>query len=145
MIELQGTFYRLKETENDEARPFVPDFPYVTVKLSDSREILAPADEHFPYVLTTIKIEPTGLLRVTEEFIFISNNESFPNGFFRILPKYNYSRNGDRRRTDITLESVTVNGEEKPYHMTEIGNYLHIEPDEPLNRRPEFIHIVSNT
>lgn len=132
-VELQGTFYRLKETENDEARPFVPDFPYVTVKLSDSREILAPADEHFPYVLTTIKIEPTGLLRVTEEFIFISNNESFPNGFFRILPKYNYSRNGDRRRTDITLESVTVNGEEKPYHMTEIGNYLHIEPDEPLN------------
>ena len=56
------------------------------------------------------------MLRVTEEFIFISNNESFPNGFFRILPKYNYSRNGDRRRTDITLESVTVNGEEKPYH-----------------------------
>ena len=49
------------------------------------------------------------MLRVTEEFIFISNNESFPNGFFRILPKYNYSRNGDRRRTDITLESVTVN------------------------------------
>ncbi len=131
-IELQGTFYRLKEQENN-AKPYVPDFPYVTIKLSDQREILAPAEEHFPYVLTTIKIEPTGLLKVTEEFVFVSNNESFPLGFFRILPKYNYSRNGDRRRTDITLQSVTINGEETPYKMTEIGNYLHIEPQKPLD------------
>ncbi len=131
-VELQGTFYRLKD-QTKEAKPFVPDFPYVTVKLSDEREILAPADEHFPYVLTTIRIEPTGLLQVTEEFTFISNNESFPYGFFRILPKYNYSRNGDKRRTDITLKSVTINGEETPYKITEIGNYLHIEPKEPLN------------
>lgn len=131
-VELQGTFYRLKN-QTKEAKPFVPDFPYVTVKLSDEREILAPADEHFPYVLTTIRIEPTGLLQVTEEFTFISNNESFPYGFFRILPKYNYSRNGDKRRTDITLKSVTINGEETPYKITEIGNYLHIEPKEPLN------------
>ena len=131
-VELQGTFYRLKD-QTIEAKPFVPDFPYVTVKLSDEREILAPADEHFPYVLTTLRIEPTGLLQVTEEFTFISNNESFPYGFFRILPKYNYSRNGDKRRTDITLKSVTINGEETPYKITEIGNYLHIEPQEPLN------------
>ena len=131
-VELQGTFYRLKE-QVQEDKPFVPDFPYVKVKLSDEREILAPADEHFPYVLTTIRIEPTGLLQVTEDFTFISNNESFPYGFFRILPKYNYSRNGEKRRTDITLESVTINGEETPYKITEIGNYLHIEPQEPLN------------
>ena len=131
-VELQGTFYRLKE-QVDEDKPFVPDFPYVKVKLSDEREILAPADEHFPYVLTTIRIEPTGLLQVTEDFTFISNNESFPYGFYRILPKYNYSRNGDKRRTDITLSSVTINGEETPYKITEIGNYLHIEPKEPLN------------
>ncbi len=131
-VELQGTFYRLKEQER-ETKPFVPDFPYVKVKLSDEREILAPADEHFPYVLTTIRIEPTGLLQVTEDFTFISNNESFPYGFFRILPKYNYSKNGEKRRTDITLKSVTINGEETPYKITEIGNYLYIEPKEPLN------------
>ncbi len=131
-VELKGTFYRLKENQQTNADRFVPDFPYVTVKLSKDREILAPADEHFPYVLTTIRIEPTGLLHVVEEFIFISNNESFPQGFFRILPKYNFSRNGDRRRTNISLQSVTVNGEEKPYKMTEIGNYLYIEPVKPL-------------
>ena len=131
-VELKGTFYRLKENQPASAGRFVPDFPYVTVKLSKDREILAPADEHFPYVLTTIRIEPTGLLHVVEEFIFISNNESFPQGFFRILPKYNFSRNGERRRTNISLQSVTVNGEEKPYKMTEIGNYLYIEPVKPL-------------
>ncbi len=131
-VELEGTFYREKHQSSNIELPAL-NFPYVTVKLSDEREILAPADEHFPYILTTIKIEPTGLLKVTEDFTFISNNESFPQGFFRILPKYNYSRNGQRRRTDISLISVTVNGEEKPYKMTEIGNYIYIEPKKPLD------------
>ena len=130
--QIDGKFYKLvSDTPNTE--PLVPDFPYVKVKLTDKKEILAPANEHFPYILTTIEIEPTGLLRVTEEFIFISNNESFPEGFFRILPKYNYSSNGNKRRNDITLTSVTINKKEYPYKITEIGNYLHIEPQTPLN------------
>lgn len=131
-VEIDGTFYRLKN-ENQEVAPFVPDFPYVTVKLSDNREILAPAEEHIAYMLTSISIEPTGLLRVTEEFVFVSNNEGFPEGFFRILPKYAYSLNGMKRRLDLSLESVTVNGTNYPYKITEIGNFLHIEPQKPLN------------
>ena len=72
-------------------------------------------------------------MHVTEDFTFISNNESFPYGFFRILPKYNYSRNGEKRRTDIELASVTINGKDSPYKITEVGNYLYIEPETPLN------------
>lgn len=131
-IELDGTFYRIKEQPNT-AEPFVPDFPYVTVKLSDNKEILAPAEEHIAYMLTTINIEATGLLKVREEFTFVSNNEGFPLGFFRILPKYAYSLNGEKRRLDLELDSVTINGEEYPYKITEIGNYLHIEPEKPLD------------
>lgn len=130
-VEIDGTFYRLKETA--ENQPFVPDFPFVTIKLSDNREILAPAEEHIAYMLTTINIEPTGLLRLSEEFVFVSNNEDFPAGFFRILPKYAYSLNNERRKMDLTLESVTVNGEKIPYKITEIGNHLHIEPKQPLD------------
>lgn len=129
-LELEGTFYRLKQ---EEAQKFVPDFPYVTIKLSDEKEIMAPAEEHLPYILTSIKIEPTGLLKVTEEFIFVSNNESFPEGFFRILPKYTYSRTGKKRKLDFTLVNVTVNDEEIPYQTTEIGNNFYIEPKKPLN------------
>ncbi len=137
-LELDGTFYRLKE---DTAQPqaFVPDFPYVTVKLSDNKEILAPAEEHIAYLLTTFNVEATGLLRITEEFIFVSNNESFPAGFFRILPKYAYSQSGERRRLDLALDSVTVNGDAYPYKITEIGNYLYIEPENPLDL-PSGIH-----
>ncbi|MCM1323758.1 MAG: DUF2207 domain-containing protein [Acetobacter sp.] len=131
-VEIDGTFYRLKEAQ-EEYRPFVPDFPYVTVRLSDKREILAPAEEHIAYMLTSLNIEPTGLLRVTEEFVFVSNNEGFPTGFYRILPKYAYSLNNTKRRIDLSLESVTVNDQEVPYKITEIGNYLHIEPKEPLD------------
>lgn len=131
-VEIDGTFYRLKEEEK-EYQPFVPDFPFVTIKLSDSREILAPAEEHIAYMLTSINIEPTGLLRLSEEFVFVSNNEGFPAGFFRILPKYAYSLNNKRRKLDLTLDSVTVNGETYPYKITEIGDYLHIEPETPLD------------
>lgn len=130
-VEIDGTFYRLKE-DSPEYQPFVPDFPYVTIKLSDNREILAPAEEHIAYMLTSLNIEPTGLLRVSEEFVFVSNNEGFPAGFFRILPKYAYSLNNSRRKLDLTLDSVTINGEKYPYKITEIGNYLYIEPEKPL-------------
>lgn len=131
-LELDGTFYRIKEQQPQEIPQFVPDFPYITIKLSDKKEILAPAEEHIAYMLTSIKIEPTGLMRVTEEFTFVSNNEGFPEGFFRILPKYTYSRNNAKRRIDLSLEKVTINNQEYPYKVTEIGNYLYIEPKKPI-------------
>lgn len=130
-IKLDGTFYREKQASTPEK--FVPDFPYVTIQLSKDKEILAPAEEHIAYLLTTIKIEPIGLINVTERFVFVSNNEGFPEGFFRILPKYTYSRQGSRRRLDFTLNSVTINGQPHKYKTTEIGNNLYIEPQTPLN------------
>ncbi len=130
-VKLEGTFYREKEVKPD--APFVPDFPYVTIKLSEDREIMAPAEEHIAYFLTTIKIEKLGLINVTESITFVSNNEGFPQGFFRILPKYTYSRFGKRRRIDLSLQSVTINKEPYPYKVTEIGNYLHIEPKNPIS------------
>lgn len=129
---LTGEFYRMVSVD-DETKPFVPNFPYVTIKLSDEREIMAPAEEHIAYLLTTIKLETTGIMNVTEEFVLVSNNEGFPQGFFRIFPKYTFSRTGSKRRLDLTLKSVTINGEEYPYKITEIGNYLHIEPQKPLD------------
>ena len=130
--ELDGNFYEYvhKKQQN---KAFVPDFPYVNIKLSDKREIMVPAEEHIAYLLTTINIETNGLMRVNEEFVFVSNNEGFPQGFFRILPKYTYSRSGSKRRLALSLQSVLINGEEYPYKITEIGNYLYIEPKESLN------------
>lgn len=130
--ELSGQFYRMVPVV-DETKPFVPDFPYVTIQLSDEREIMAPAEEHIAYLLTTIKLETTGIMNVTEEFVLVSNNEGFPQGFFRILPKYTVSRTGAKRRLDLILKSVTVNDEEYPYKVTEVGNHLYIEPKKSLD------------
>ena len=130
--ELTGTFFR-PVTQPEDTTQFIPDFPYINIKLSDNREIMAPAEEHIAYLLSTLQIEPNGLLKVTEEFVFVSNNISFPQGFFRILPKYTYSRSNSKRRIDLTLNSVTVNDEKIPYKVTEIGDYLYIEPQKPLS------------
>lgn len=131
-LELQGRFYRPVEY-NEEPQKFIPDFPYVMVKLSDEREIMAPAEEHIAYMLSTINIAPTGLVDLTEEFVIVSNNETFPQGFFRILPKYSCIAKDECRRIDLTLKSVTINGEEHPYKITENGNKLYIEPKKPIN------------
>ena len=137
-LELQGRFYRpVEHTQNNEQ--FVPDFPYVMVKLSNDKEIMAPAEEHIAYMLSTLSITPTGLVNVSEEFIFVSNNETFPQGFFRILPKYSCITKDECRRIDLTLKSVTINGEEYPYKITEIGKNLYIEPKKPINI-PSGIH-----
>ena len=129
---IDGEFYEFIPSPTG-SEQFIPDFPYVTIKLSDKKEIMAPAEEHIAYLLTTINIEANGLLNISEKIILVSNNEYFPAGFFRILPKYSYSRNNKKRRYDITLKSVTINDEEYPYKITEIGNYLYIEPKKPLN------------
>ena len=129
---IEGEFYEFVPAMASQ-EPLVPDFPYVTIKLSDQKEIIAPAEEHIAYFLTTLNIEATGLLNILEEIIFVSNNDNFPNGFFRILPKYSYSRNNQKRRYDITLKSVSINNQEYPYKITEIGNYLYIEPEKPIN------------
>ncbi len=131
-LELQGRFYRPVE-HNEEPQKFIPDFPYVMVKLSDEKEIMAPAEEHIAYMLSTINIAPTGLVDLTEEFVIVSNNETFPQGFFRILPKYSCIAKDECRRIDLTLKSVTINGEEHPYKITENGNKLYIEPKKPIN------------
>ncbi|MBQ8751027.1 MAG: DUF2207 domain-containing protein [Alphaproteobacteria bacterium] len=135
-VKLDGTFYREKRQEPTK---FVPDFPYVTIKLSEDREILAPAEEHIAYFLTTIDITQLGLVNVTEKIVYVANNIHFPEGFIRILPKYTSSRYGKRRRLDFELKSVTINGQEHPYTVTEIGNYLHIEPKTPI-AHPNGIH-----
>ncbi len=137
-LKLEGRFYRPVEPKEPQEK-FVPDFPYVTIKLSDQREIMAPAEEHIAYMLSTLNISPTGLIELSEDFTIVSNNEMFPQGFFRILPKYNYSSEGEKRRIDLTLKSVTINGEEYPYKITEIGNNLYIEPKKPINI-PAGIH-----
>ncbi len=136
-LELKGVFFRERKPQQQEK--FVPDFPYVTIKLSEDREIMAPAEEHIAYLLTTIKIEPIGLIRVTEEFVFVSNNQGFPQGFFRILPKYTYSRLGKRRRLDFTLDNVTINNQPYQYKVTEVGNNLYIEPKTPI-KLPTGVH-----
>ncbi len=136
-IKIDGTFYREKKTTKPQQ--FIPDFPYITIKLSDEKEILAPQVEHIAYLLTSINLETIGLVKVTEEFVYVSNNEGFPEGFFRILPKYTYSKDNKRRRLDFTLDSVTINDTEYEYKVTEIGNYLYIEPKTPINL-PTGVH-----
>lgn len=137
-LKLEGVFYRpIKQNQSEEK--FIPNFPYVTIKLSDQREIIAPAEEHIAYLLSMINIDPTGLIDLTEEFVFVSNNESFPQGFIRILPKYTYSPDKQKRRIDFTLKSVTINDKEYAYKVTEVGNYLYIEPKTPINI-PAGIH-----
>ncbi len=112
------------------------DTPVVNVLLPNGKQILAPALEHIPYLLTSINILPTGLIQIDEEITVIANNKKLKNGVIKILPKFSKSRSGVRKKLDINLLNVTVNGKNIPYVLEEIGDKIYIKPQQKYNLTP---------
>lgn len=106
----------------------LPDIKVVGVTLPNGEKVLAPAREHIPYLLVSYDILPTGSVNVDEEVVVVANGEKLKNGLLKLMPKYTTSRSKVKKKLDITLLSVTINGKEVPYRLTEIGNNIVFEP-----------------
>ena len=106
------------------------DFPVVNVRLPNGQVVLAPAREHIPYLLSSYHILPTGSIEVDEEVIVIANGNVLKDGLVKRLHKSTTSRSKVKKKLDITLISVSVNGREIPYKLKEIGNNIFFVPKE---------------
>lgn len=117
-----------EKNQNDAAELQRPDVPVVNAVLPTGRKILVPAREHIPYLLSSFNILPTGLIQVTEDMTVVANGEKLKNGVIKVIPKYSESRAGIRKKLDIQLLSVTINGKKIPYTLEELGNNIIIKP-----------------
>lgn len=108
----------------------LPDIAVVDVTLPNGKKILAPAMEHIPYLLSSYAIQPTGVIDVEEDVVVIANSQKLRNGLFKILPKYTTSRTGVKKKLDMSLISVSINGKEVPHKLQEIGDNIYIKPNQ---------------
>lgn len=124
-----------KNTENAE-EVFAPDVPVINVNLPTGNQIIAPAMEHIPYMLTTINILPTGLIQIDEEITVVANKQKLTDGIVKIIPKFTKSRAKVKKKLDIELLNVSVNQENIPHILEEIGDKIYIKPQQKYTLAP---------
>lgn len=123
--------------------------PSVAVTLPSGRKILAPTDEHIPYLLSYIDVQSNGYLKIEETIIIVADGKKFKHGFPRYFNKYAYDANGKRHRIDLMLNAVEVNGTNVPYILEEIGNDLIMKPQYNQELEPgvysyKFSYLINN-
>lgn len=123
-------------TEEEKKEWQKPDFPVINVMLPNGEKILAPAKEHIPYLFSQIEILPNGLINVNETVVVIANGDKLKDGLTRSVPKYSTSRLNVRNKVDLTLMSVSVNGQDIPYKAEEIGNRIMLTPKQEYTLEP---------
>ena len=77
-----------KIIQQDEPMMEEPDVPTVSVPLPSGRRVLAPAQEHIPYLLSYIDIEANGYLKIEDTIIIVANGNKFAHGLQRVFNKY---------------------------------------------------------
>ncbi len=107
----------------------LPNFPVVNVFLPPKgTKILAPAQEHIPFMFSDIEILSTGQISIEETIVVLANGKRLKYGLTRSLPQYTVSRDGKRHPLSINLSSVTINDQEIPYRLKTQGNRTFIIP-----------------
>lgn len=126
----ETVFYQMNtnQVQNPVENLQSPDIPVVNVTLPTGNKIIAPAREHIPYMLSSYDLLPTGLIQVREDVTVVANGQKLKNGLIKIVDKNSVSRAGVRKKIDMQLLSVTVNGQEVPYVLEEIGDKIYIKP-----------------
>ncbi|MBP5352788.1 MAG: DUF2207 domain-containing protein, partial [Alphaproteobacteria bacterium] len=134
-----------KIIQQDEPMMEEPDVPTVSVPLPSGRRVLAPAQEHIPYLLSYIDIEANGYLKIEDTIIIVANGNKFAHGLQRVFNKY--AKKG--QKTEFILQSVTVNGTQIPYIAEEIGSQIILKPKHNQKLEPgvytyKFNYMVNN-
>ena len=132
----QTVFYNQLQNNIEQIPQEAADLAVVDVVLPTGTKIIAPAMEHIPYILTSINILPTGLIKIEEEITVIANNQKLRDGLIKILPKFSTSRTKVKKKLDIDLISVSVNGKYIDHILEEIGDKIYIKPIEKYTLAP---------
>lgn len=125
------------------------DVPAVSVTLPSGKKILAPTDEHIPYLLSYIDIQSNGYLAIEETIIVVADGKKFKYGFPRYFSKYSYDEKGNRHKIDLIINSVEVNSVNVPYILEEIGNDIIMKPQYNQELEPgiytyKFNYLINN-
>lgn len=114
-----------------------PDIPVIKTYLpSLSNQIVVPAMEHIPYLMSNIEALPDGVVKFTETIMVIANGKKLRNGLSKVLPQYVISRDSKKQKISYNLINVSANGQSIPYHLSKSGNRILLLPDQDYRLAP---------
>ena len=115
----------------------MPNFPVIRTTLPPAgQQVLVPAREHIPYLMSNIEILPDGIVKFTDTAVVVANGQKLRNGLSRVLPGEIFSREGENQKISYTLVNVTANGQELPYKLAESRDRALIIPEENYTLDP---------
>ncbi len=126
------------------------DFPLITAHLPpDGSPATIPALEHIPYLMNSIEVLPSGLVKFEETIVVVADGQKLRQGLTKILPLYIYDANGSRQKLDYSIISVRVNDMPIAYRFTsnDVNALLVPEDDYPLSPAIytyKFEYVVDN-
>ena len=126
------------------------DVPLITAYLPpDNTPFDIPALEHIPYLMNSIEVLPSGLVKFEETVVVVANGGKLKSGLTKILPLYVYDPYGHRQRLDYSVVGVRVNDMPINYHLTDNGRNVLLVPDDDYRLDPgiytyKFEYVVDN-
>lgn len=128
----------------------VSDIPLITAYLPpNNTPFEVPALEHIPYLMNSIEVLPSGLVKFEETIVVVANGGKLYRGLTKILPLYVYNPYGSRQRLDYSIVNVSVNDMPIEYHLTANGRNALLVPDDDYSLDPgiytyKFEYVVDN-
>ena len=108
-----------------------PNFPVIKTTLPpNNQEVLVPAREHIPYLMSELDIISDGKIKISETIVIVANNQKLKKGLTLTLPRYIVSRTKERQKVDYTLINVSANGQDIPYKSIETTDSLLFVPQQ---------------
>ena len=126
------------------------NIPIITAYLPPhNTPFIIPALEHIPYLMNSIEILPSGLVKFEETIVVVSNGEKLKQGLTKILPLYVYNSEGKSQRLDYSIIGVRVNDMSVDYHLTDNGRNALLVPKDNYKLDPgiytyKFEYLVDN-
>ncbi len=110
-------------------------------------KVLVPPYEHIPYLFTKIEVLPSGLLKIDETIMVISNGQKLRYPLSKALPTHMVDRDGKGHKIDVSINEVTINGHPVDYKLINKGGNIVITPSTniPLDAgiyKYEFSYVV---
>ncbi len=91
-------------------------------------KVAVPPYEHIPYLFSRIEVLPSGLLKIDETIIVVSNAKKLRYPLSRALPSHRVNRDGSGHKIDVSINEVTVNDYPIDYKIIEKGGNIVITP-----------------
>lgn len=126
------------------------EVPLITAYLPPNNTAVSiPALEHIPYLMNSIEVLPSGLVKFEETIVVVANGNKLRKGLTKILPQYIYNSKGQSHHLDYSIIGVRVNDMPIDYHLTSNGRNVLLVPQEDYRLDPgiytyKFEYVVDN-